>query len=377
MHFSTTLPGLESTGLCQRGTRPEDRTHGCEGQGSPAPASVSGRAYTWGGESGTAPARVARRLGELRHVLASGKDAVGSQGLLDDWRWKERERRSAAGEPGLVKRLKKRQEPETLITISVFPRETTVQRKRSLTLPQKGGGTRNKIRDFSPRAARNLKFKARNVEGLVTMVTLTYPGEFPTDGRKVKRDWAAARRWLVHRKLGGLWWLEFQERGAPHLHVYLTGVVNKDDLARAWYRIVGSGDERHLKAGTRIEAIRSTHAVAAYATKYATKMEQKDVPASYQEVGRFWGLFGGVKVVPIKQLQGWSDRIEEETGEVDGSGDVVHEVVRIVRKAYQVRRRNRGLRPPRRDNGRWSFIAWDVGPAIKAYLEHPSVGLGP
>ena len=325
--------------------------------------------YWWGGERGSASRSSWGRGQELREALAGGAAGVGGQALRDDVAWVRRDRQSVAVSPGLVFRLKKRQEAETLTTVRVYPRETVVERKRTVTLPRKGGGSRSKIRDFSPRAARNLMFKARNVVGLVAMATLTYPGDFPTSGRKVKRDWAALRRWLVHRKLGGLWYLEFQERGAPHLHVYLNGYVGWRELRRAWYRIVASGDEQHLWAGTRIERIRNTHAVAVYAAKYASKMEQKQVPACYQEVGRFWGLFGGVKVEPVAELQGWSDRIDEETGEIDGSGRPVHQLVRLTRKTHQARRRSRGLRPPPRDNGRYGFIAWDVGPAILAYLE--------
>ena len=60
-----------------------------------------------------------------------------------------------------------------------------------------------------------------SVYGQSLFVTLTYPGDFPLDGRRVKRDLAVFRRaWA--RRFGvarGMWKLEFQRRGAPHLHL--------------------------------------------------------------------------------------------------------------------------------------------------------------
>jgi hypothetical protein len=69
----------------------------------------------------------------------------------------------------------------------------------------------------------------------------------------------------------------------------LSGFVNKDALARKWYEIVGSNDPRHLKAGTRIEGVKNPDQVGAYMGSYMTKAEQKEVPAEFRRVGRFWG----------------------------------------------------------------------------------------
>jgi len=260
-------------------------------------------------------------------------------------------------EPGLVLRHEKRQVTSlTISRVAVYERDVRVMRVRIGTVRRVGGGTRGPIREFSRRAARELLHRARNVSGLVAMLTLTYPGEWPTDGRRVKRDWAALRRWLTHRGLAGLWWLEFQERGAPHLHVYVTGEVDKQELAEAWYRIVGSGDERHLRAGTRVEGIRKPHAVAAYAAKYARKQEQKQVPPEYQKVGRFWGLFGGLKVEPIAVVDGWQEQ-----------GSKVVRAVRVVRQVDQRQRVAVG-RKEFRDGGRFSFTSWDTGPLLRGYV---------
>ncbi|MBV5337642.1 MAG: hypothetical protein J0653_06780, partial [Deltaproteobacteria bacterium] len=48
-----------------------------------------------------------------------------------------------------------------------------------------------------------------------------------------------------YRDLGYLWVLEFQERGVPHFHVFLTIAVDRiaqKKIARSWVRIT-KGDQ--------------------------------------------------------------------------------------------------------------------------------------
>jgi hypothetical protein len=236
--------------------------------------------------------------------------------------------------------------------------------------PQVGGGIRGRVVCLSEESARRLKFVARNCRGFTTMLTLTYPASFPRDGLVFKDDLRQMCQWLKRRGVAGLWYLEFQDRGAPHFHLYLTGRVPFHQVAQAWYRIVGSGDPRHLVAGTRIEAIRQPHAVAVYAAKYATKAVQKDVPAEVVNVGRFWGLFGGLKPEPDAVISGELSGavplvVDEETGEFS-EGVGVAQVVRVLRSLWGSYRRRRGLRSwP--DGGRFSFTLWGVGaPSLSA-----------
>jgi hypothetical protein len=89
-----------------------------------------------------------------------------------------------------------------------------------------------------------------------------------------------------------VWKLEPQRRGAPHFHLLLFGLeegLSKDWLSRSWYEVVGSGDERHLRAGTRVEGIRSWRGVMSYAAKYLGKLES--LPKDWLGgVGRWWGV---------------------------------------------------------------------------------------
>lgn len=177
--------------------------------------------------------------------------------------------------------------------------------------PDVKGKTRGEICEFSKKSRAGLAFVANNTEiEFRTMITLTYPGAFPSDGRKVKSDLNKFLLWVRkdQGKCSVLWFLEFQQRGAPHVHcLYSFGVPRNANERRglrfrvstAWYRIVGSGDVRHLQAGTRTERIRKRDGARHYAVKYASKMRQKEVPEGYRNVGRFWGCSRDVP--PVEQ----------------------------------------------------------------------------
>lgn len=137
-----------------------------------------------------------------------------------------------------------------------------------------------------------------------------------------------------------VWWLEFQRRGAPHLHLLFfdvreidwtevrawigqawAGVVHGirnmaayqdpalgheyDQLRELWGREVGEaifaewlerrgldfGVWRHLRAGTRVEQMRKQHWGYAAKEGYGgrRKAYQKQVPKAFRNVGRWWG----------------------------------------------------------------------------------------
>lgn len=57
-------------------------------------------------------------------------------------------------------------------------------------------------------------------------------------------------------------------------------------LSWVWYEVVGSGDPRHLRAGTNCQQIKSSDGVMYYASKYISKLDTDAVG----NAGRFWGL---------------------------------------------------------------------------------------
>ena len=173
---------------------------------------------------------------------------------------------------------------------------------------------RGEVSFFSRRSRQRLAFVASNTDVMFTsMLTLTYPREFPNDGDDVKRNLHAFLVALRRRVPGVsvLWFLEFQRRGAPHIHILVRGarVWRSMQLwvSKTWYRICATGDARHLAAGTRLERIRKPNGARNYCVKYAHKMQQKSVPKDYRNVGRFWGHSRDVKPVMRCETQCTND----------------------------------------------------------------------
>ncbi len=195
------------------------------------------------------------------------------------------------------------------------------------------GGRRGMVRELSDGARDRLADRAWSLtaEGYTpqVMLTLTSPGNWEAlymadmttgevleGGRVFKRHMEAFKKRLdrvlaqygVHH-WSALWFLEFQQRGAPHLHLIVFDcVLSRDVLAglrrwagSAWSDVVGNPDQvearKHRGAGTQVARMKSPH--FGYAVKYATKMEQKAVPDEFRGVGRFWGVWNYKAVPPV------------------------------------------------------------------------------
>lgn len=169
---------------------------------------------------------------------------------------------------------------------------------------QVGGGKRGKVSEFSAASRRRMLYLVGKIDRakLPIMVTLTYPAEWPVKSsdwkRHLKNWWHRLKRKVPG--VGAIWKLEPQKRGAPHYHLLIWGLegVPLGELiawvSRSWYQVVGSGDERHLWAGTRVEPIRSRQGVLRYATKYLGKINEAGAEG-WDEPGRFWGGQGSGK----------------------------------------------------------------------------------
>lgn len=199
------------------------------------------------------------------------------------------------------------------VEAQVYSKDIVLRRKMDITPipPPKEQGS--KIMEMTYKSRARLLFTIKNTAlKFQTLITLTYPADYPTDGKSVKTD---LKEFLQEsrRDLGGyeyIWFLEFQRRGAPHYHLLTTiltgtswfGAVRKV-VSLNWYKAVGSGDPKHLDAGTRVEKIRRPDGATRYVAKYASKKEQKLVPELYQNVGRFWGCSRGVQPLPMFTIE--------------------------------------------------------------------------
>lgn len=190
--------------------------------------------------------------------------------------------------------------------------------------PVQGGGLRGEITEFSEASRSRLAARAWALTAHghkpQAMLTLTAPanwervyictedGEPLGGGRLLKLHLEKFRkrldRFLSAANVGrwsALWFLEFQRRGAPHVHLLLYGCKVPPQLLRslrswcgpAWSEIVGNPSDhekrKHERAGTRVEFMKAEH--FGYAVKYANKTEQKEVPTYFRDVGRFWGCW--------------------------------------------------------------------------------------
>ncbi len=210
----------------------------------------------------------------------------------------------------------------------------------------KRSAKRGRILEFSSRSRLGLQLLAADLQTIVKkpdlMVTLTYPAEwrsvttdftcrceategcsdvpciceFSPSGKVAKRHLDVFQKRITRylktfgvSSWGCLWFLEFQKRGAPHFHLLFFGFGFKlFDLAafqkwlsQAWADIVAHADsvefQKHLNAGTKAEWCRKEH--FGYALKYASKLEQKSVPAEFADIGRFWGCWNSPLGAPV------------------------------------------------------------------------------
>jgi len=154
-------------------------------------------------------------------------------------------------------------------------------------------GIRGRVVGFSAASRRRLLHMFNQIpkeaHTKAVWIDLTYPGKYP-GFKECKRHLDAFSK-RIRRKYPAcvvFWRLELQRRGAPHFHLMVYGVkfIPKAWLSLAWFMIVGSGDMRHLRAGTRVGRIKSFRQAIGYASKYIAKNESYQA----QTEGRAWGI---------------------------------------------------------------------------------------
>jgi hypothetical protein len=170
------------------------------------------------------------------------------------------------------------------------------------------------------------------------MVTLTYPGSWEVvapDGKTVKHHVRVLQRRYLRawgESIIGAWKLEFQGRGAPHVHIFMApphgrargrgvgaGLSFTHWLSAAWADVVSHPDPveymKHLAAGTGVdhaEALKCSDPkrLAVYFGKhgqYRDKEYQNQVPEAWRAPGkgpgRFWGYWGLRPLVAAVELR--------------------------------------------------------------------------
>ena len=193
-------------------------------------------------------------------------------------------------------------------------------------IPTKVGGNKAQIKTFSKSSQNKLLFTLTNANARwKSMITLTYPKVFPKDGLKAKRH---LNTFLVSMKhhlnksndtFKYFWWMEFQDRGAMHYHIYvetLKDEIENSPLRKVWNEIAGKSFTAHEVYGFQVKDLsKVSHSyIVDYAVSYAksragflnensdimlvdkptkkknsSKHSQKLVPDTIYRPGRFWG----------------------------------------------------------------------------------------
>lgn len=152
---------------------------------------------------------------------------------------------------------------------------------------------------------------------LGSMLTLTYPKHYPENGEIVKEDINVMAQKMRRRGWSYVWFLEFQVRGAPHVHYMLepdtitpkmradVGIQWTERIAMSKWYLEKCPDGDYLKEVIKMlkfnchestfELLREHDGAKKYAAKYAAKEKQKKVPKRYKNVGRFWGASQDIK----------------------------------------------------------------------------------
>jgi hypothetical protein len=183
---------------------------------------------------------------------------------------------------------------DTRYTLEVYPSSVRVRRPKTHRPDIARFSRRGKINAFSWRSRRRAGFNSANPsQPCRSQFGLTYHENFPTDGAVCKAHLNTFLTWFrrVYPDHPYFWIFEFQSRGAPHFHLFLTIEPKKpmqSDMAAAWNRITSESVE-HKKFHNHDKNFIKWRLDSGYITKYLTKTAQKFVPDGFLNCGRFWG----------------------------------------------------------------------------------------
>jgi hypothetical protein len=198
-------------------------------------------------------------------------------------------------------------------SLSTLSFEDTTTKNRLRPSKRLGGGIRDRVRGFSRTSRKNLLRRLASINrsafkdfrGRMIFVTLTYPHKYPQDPVLCK-DHLKALRKRLQREFGdfaGFWRLGIQMRGAWHFHLLLfvgPSIGSVGELRRfisaSWYEVTGKVSEGHLRAGTRVVAVKRWREVTSYVERYMAKPEE--FPEGLQ-TGRIWGIWNK-ELLPIR-----------------------------------------------------------------------------
>lgn len=240
--------------------------------------------------------------------------------------------------PALHRTIKSHQARAAVLNVEIQGAAVVAKGSRS---GASGGGQRGRVLGFADESRRRLGLLFASLpEAAIkrsNFITLTLPDEaLPMTGQAFKRLLDTfGKRFLRRFPAAALIWkMEPQTRKSgellgdvvPHLHLIAigdTGTVADLRLwaAENWFQVVGTGLQKHLKAGTQvIQAYGTARSIAWYVTKYAGKRIEDALAKQFGWAGRYWGVIGRANLP------------EAPLGAVRLSGREVHHLKRYARR---------------------------------------------
>lgn len=196
---------------------------------------------------------------------------------------------------------------------------------------------RGVCKPFGPGPRRRLLQTVAKIDpsALPVFVTLTYGRDWPRDPRLWKVHLHRFIMRMTRMGRAGVWKLEPQRRGAPHFHLLIYGgKVPMAWLAKAWAKCSDDESPDHIKAGTRVESIRSGRGAMYYCAKYIAKPgAENDLEPEWSRAGRWWGVFNDA-------LMPWAP---EQSRTMQHASSALVVVERVIRSVHVKRNKGKPL----------------------------------
>jgi len=137
--------------------------------------------------------------------------------------------------------------------------------------------------------------------------TFTFHDVWPKNQTGLKNilDKFSKRLNRLYDEVAFVWKLEYQKRGAPHMHYFVLikkymGYKERQNFARdikkAWTESVGDTDREFIQMSVDIREVANNHKTANYLTKYIAKVDGL-VPEHH--FGRFWAISNNLNENPL------------------------------------------------------------------------------
>lgn len=156
---------------------------------------------------------------------------------------------------------------------------------------------RSEVTIFSKKSQKRLNWVYANGPWK-SMITLTYHKKFP-DYQISKGHLDTVLKVIKRMGLNYLWVVEFQGRGFPHYHIWMSEILrpgttrNYLRISNAWLRATRDYNDTpesvEFHHHPKIYTDWDVNLNLAYAAKYAQKQRQKWLPIGIENYGRWWG----------------------------------------------------------------------------------------